>query len=385
MYSVIAAAVLSMSIQAPAGHHHGCHSCCGCSCYSSCCSCSGCWGCYGCCGCYGCHGCCGCYGCHGYSSCCGCCGGYCYGYHGAYYGSCGCCCGCTGGYYSGGHELGYTGQDVSYGAGPEIGYEGSVAPGGAITLPKGLKIQIDRGGKTITVPPGGGQPPAAIEGDAATTPEILNDGEGGPAIDAEAPAAAPTFSAPAPKPVMPKDGTSELRDRARVIVRLPAEARLDVDGRAANWSASNRSFLTPALKPAKDYFYTLTASAVRQGQTVTESKRVFVRAGQVTRVDFGALTLAAKPKDRAATSRFNVRLPEKAKLYVDGVAIPQTDGVSAFTTPQLKPGQQYVYTLKAELAAGGRVRAQDRKITFRAGTDVVVDFGGLETVQTVSR
>jgi uncharacterized protein (TIGR03000 family) len=75
-----------------------------------------------------------------------------------------------------------------------------------------------------------------------------------------------------------------------VVVNLPADAKMYVDGQQANLSSPIRSFTTPQLQPGRDYFYNIKAVAYRNGETRVQSARVVVRAGQTARVQFGDLS-----------------------------------------------------------------------------------------------
>jgi uncharacterized protein (TIGR03000 family) len=69
-----------------------------------------------------------------------------------------------------------------------------------------------------------------------------------------------------------------------VIVQVPVDATLIVDDQPtkANSSAT-RSFSTPELMPGEEYFYDLKAEVVRDGKTVSETRRILVRAGAEVR------------------------------------------------------------------------------------------------------
>jgi uncharacterized protein (TIGR03000 family) len=245
MYSVVMMMALTVNADVPEfGHRGGCcggySSCYGCCGYSYGC-CGGCYGyssCYGCCGGYtysSCSGCCGysygcCGGCSGYSSCYGCTGvsyGCCGGCTGISYGCCGgctgvsygCCGGCTG--ISSGCCGGCTG--ISYGCG---------GCGGVIT--------------------GAAYAPV-------TTGYV----------------AAPT----ATPPVAAQDSKTS----ARLVVTLPAEAKLTIDGEATTSTSTTRVFVTPALEAGKTYKYTLTATVVVGDKNEVITKEVNVVAGQETR------------------------------------------------------------------------------------------------------
>jgi len=71
---------------------------------------------------------------------------------------------------------------------------------------------------------------------------------------------------------------------AVIIVSLPAEAKLSIDGTTTASQTATRVFSSPALESGKDFYYSLTAELVRDGRTVTSTEKVKVRAGEETRV-----------------------------------------------------------------------------------------------------
>jgi len=82
-----------------------------------------------------------------------------------------------------------------------------------------------------------------------------------------------------------KNGDDEVKAApARLLVTLPADATLTVDGNATTSTSSRREFITPPLKPGKDFQYTLKATVQRDGKPVEMEKRVEVRAGKETQV-----------------------------------------------------------------------------------------------------
>jgi uncharacterized protein (TIGR03000 family) len=71
---------------------------------------------------------------------------------------------------------------------------------------------------------------------------------------------------------------------ARLVVQLPGDARLTVDGAATTEAGATRWFLSPPLEPGRTYHYLLRAEVLRDGQKLTETRRVSVRAGQDSEV-----------------------------------------------------------------------------------------------------
>jgi uncharacterized protein (TIGR03000 family) len=97
--------------------------------------------------------------------------------------------------------------------------------------------------------------------------------------------------APMPKPTTPPTGTTapptsdvSLSGAATIVVSLPEGAKLMVDGAATRSTAAVRTFSTPSLNAGQNYFYTLTAEIVRDGQKLTTTEQVTVRANETTNV-----------------------------------------------------------------------------------------------------
>jgi uncharacterized protein (TIGR03000 family) len=248
MYSVVLMMALSGSGDAPAHHWgKGCYG----GYYASCYGCNGgygCWGgygwsCYGA-GYYGCWGSSYGWGCHGYSY--GCHGGLFGKHHHGYscYGSC-YGWGCWGGAV-------YTG---CYGSGYGWGCCGGGCYGGEVIVP--------------------------------ATP---------PTMQAE-----PIKSEPKKEEKKPEEekkidksgeSTSSLMAPATLVVSLPADATLIVDGVMTKATSAERSFITPNLVRGKEYFYRLQATWEADGKTVVINKRVVVRPGQETRISLGTAEAA---------------------------------------------------------------------------------------------
>lgn len=82
------------------------------------------------------------------------------------------------------------------------------------------------------------------------------------------------------------------------------------------------------------------------------------------------------PSMTANQARMEVRVPnDNDILLVEGQIIQGSGRVRYFTSPELQPGQNYTYTiaLRREARTGGQADEQ-RSVTVRAGTTVLVDF-----------
>jgi uncharacterized protein (TIGR03000 family) len=83
---------------------------------------------------------------------------------------------------------------------------------------------------------------------------------------------------------------------ATLLVVLPADAQLTINGSLTKSTSDRRLFISPELDPGKDYFYTLTARIQRDGREATVTKDVAVRPGSqsVVKIAFAPTELAAK-------------------------------------------------------------------------------------------
>jgi uncharacterized protein (TIGR03000 family) len=213
--------------------------------------------------------------------------------------------------------------------------------------------------------------------------------------------------------------------RGRVLVRLPADAKLFVEGRPLSVTDGERTFVTPPLPTDREAVYTFLVEYTRDGDTVTHSRKVKVKAGATTVVNFadlstakGDVVQAAPPKslppvptlpavpteavkppvtpptDSRTTSKpaevptlapppgldvakITVKLPQGATLYVNGGKNERTELVREFTTPTLTPNKTYRYAMRAELVRNGLPEYQESKVEFRAGDTLTVDFTSL--------
>ncbi len=74
---------------------------------------------------------------------------------------------------------------------------------------------------------------------------------------------------------------------ATVVVRLPATAKLYVEGAECPLKSGTRTFRTDPLEPGKKYEYTLHAEIEQNKRTVGVTLTALVKAGETTEVQFG--------------------------------------------------------------------------------------------------
>lgn len=246
-------------------------------------------------------------------------------------------------------------------------------------------------------------------GYAATTPAVVSD----PFAYAPFPSAVaqhPNFPIRAPEVSEESNSHTAAKnvgERATVVVRLPADAKLFAEEKLLNLTSSERSFVTPPLPAGREFHYTFRVEYLRDGEKIARSKQIGVKSGSSVVVDFAESpslrpmlpridTTTGKPDPlpilndvvprmpapvsaKAASltgdrAKIVVKLPEGATLLVDGKKNDRAGTTREFDTPPLPSGREYAYMMRAELTRAGRPEFQETKVTFRAGEQVTVDF-----------
>jgi uncharacterized protein (TIGR03000 family) len=186
----------------------------------------------------------------------------------------------------------------------------------------------------------------------------------------------------APATTEPPPMKSASLNAATVVVKAPTDVKIKVDGQETPRNAVEESFTTPDLEPGRSYQYVFTAEAVRDGKTVTRTKRVTVQAGRMSEADFSELS---EDRGEADVAKVTVRVPQDAKVYVDGVLCPIESGKSTFETPKLQAGRQYFYTIKAQMLRDGQNVSESRRVIVQAGKSTSVEFKEISNVQAARR
>lgn len=182
-----------------------------------------------------------------------------------YLGSGGCACNCSG------YDPAIRGWP-GYGSYPYGGYTNCWGgcsgwyPGGFVVTPGAIP-----------------RPDAPTPKTPAPPPSIL------PSVSAPAPSTAPAAAAvPAPAKI--------LIDRARLIVEVPANAKVFLNDQPTRSTSTVRSYLTPPLQTDETYFYVVRIETEIDGAPVSQTKRILLHVGEEVRTRFspdGPLTVQA--------------------------------------------------------------------------------------------
>src|SRR5262249_43377877 len=99
----------------------------------------------------------------------------------------------------------------------------------------------------------------------------------------------------------PPDKKTATSAPAKLLVELPAEGKLFVDGQRIRTTSERQEFNTPALEKGSTYYYEMRVESGRDGKSMSESKRILVKAGEQVRATFSEESIvAAASKDSVA-------------------------------------------------------------------------------------
>jgi len=105
-----------------------------------------------------------------------------------------------------------------------------------------------------------------------------------------------------------------LGNAALINVKVAANATLTFDDEPTQQTGEFRQFMTPALEPGKNFSYTVHAKWQDGGRDMDQSRKVSVRAGQQTQVDFNtAQAQDPKASPEPAPQPAQGRQPSEAK------------------------------------------------------------------------
>jgi uncharacterized protein (TIGR03000 family) len=87
---------------------------------------------------------------------------------------------------------------------------------------------------------------------------------------------------------------SEVDNRVRIHLQVPANARVTFDGEKTAQTGSSRDFITPPLPSGKEFSYAVRAEWTENGQKMESTRSIMIHAGDRVSLDLSKPTLARK-------------------------------------------------------------------------------------------
>jgi len=205
--------------------------------------------------------------------------------------------------------------------------------------------------------------------------QIIYEGTAPQMQQEQKPAPAPTEKTP------PAAGDSSAQYEAgtgMLIVSVPADAQVTVNGRLTTTTGTVRRFVSRGLKPGARYSYDVEVTVTHNGEPATETKTVELTSGKNADLAFSfsgdnkeQLAKAAEP----VRTTLVVNLPADAKLSLAGHDSNSTGNVREFTTTKLAPGTEWTnYVVHAEINRDGQIITKEETLSLKAGDSRQLTF-----------
>ena len=167
-------------------------------------------------------------------------------------------------------------------------------------------------------------------------------------------------------------------DGVMLVVEVPEDATLLVNGRETNLSGTVRNFVSAGLSDDEQYDYTISMRVTRGGKVEEQTRTVSVSGGQRHVVAFAAPQAPATPLPAtvAVTTSLTLRVPEGAKVWIEGQPTAKEGAVREFLTSALHAGETWEgYEVKVAMVVDGRSIETTKRIDLIGGKaiDLAID------------
>lgn len=151
-----------------------------------------------------------------------------------------------------------------------------------------------------------------------------------------------------------------------LVVEVPEDATLLVNGHETALSGSLRTFVSAGLSEDESYDYEVTMRVERDGKSIEKTRSVTVSGGQRHVLAFDAPAPTAAPAETLVT----LRVPEEARVWIEGEATAKRGAVRRFRTTALARGESWEgYEVKVAVTVDGREITAVKRVDLVGGRD----------------
>jgi uncharacterized protein (TIGR03000 family) len=177
------------------------------------------------------------------------------------------------------------------------------------------------------------------------------------------------------------DSTAIPADAAMLIVDVPSNAKIFVNGAATKATGETRRYISRGLVAGKEYEFVVRMAVDRDGVTAEETRTVSLTAGEGSKVSFATAPVAKK----APTTKVTLHVPADAKVWLAGNATGSIGAVRQFETTSLAAGQSWKsYEIRVAAIVEGRERVVSKVIDLAAGDSVDLSIDPAESLATLA-
>lgn len=162
-------------------------------------------------------------------------------------------------------------------------------------------------------------------------------------------------------------------DGALLVVELPKDAKIFVNGSKTAATGSVRRFLSRGLAEGKDYEYVIRMVVDRDGTVSEEMKVVSLSAGSRKSVSFTEQSLSNSTGSRSNVEKTSLTLhvPADAKVWLAGNETTSQGATRLFETASLRAGQTWKnYEIRVTTVVDGQEQNVSKTIDLAAGSTI---------------
>ena len=167
------------------------------------------------------------------------------------------------------------------------------------------------------------------------------------------------------------DSTAIPADAALLVVKLPADAKVFVNGSKTAATGDLRRYVSRGLESGKHYEYVVRMVVDRNGAEQEETKVVSLAAGERKTVDFGGTATAEKAAKPAPKTSLTLHVPADAKVFLAGNETASKGETRLFETTTLADGQAWKnYEVRVTHFVDGNEQSIVKTIELAAGASI---------------
>jgi uncharacterized protein (TIGR03000 family) len=175
----------------------------------------------------------------------------------------------------------------------------------------------------------------------------------------------------------PSDSTEFVpKDGVLLLVSVPNDAKVLVNGSETTSTGSLRRFVSRGLQEGATYDYTVTMVVDNVEKPIEETQVISVTAGELSKVSFAELEL---------TTSLTVHVPEESTVWLAGNMTDSTGATRTFETSALPTGSTWEnYEIRVVTTHAGGEQTVSKVIDLAAGDDVELSFDTADVLADAS-
>jgi uncharacterized protein (TIGR03000 family) len=175
----------------------------------------------------------------------------------------------------------------------------------------------------------------------------------------------------------PSDSTEFVpKDGVLLLVSVPNDAKVLVNGSETTSTGSLRRFVSRGLQEGATYDYTVTMVVDNVEKPIEETQVISVTAGELSKVSFEELEL---------TTSLTVHVPEESTVWLAGNMTDSTGATRTFETSALPTGSTWEnYEIRVVTTHAGGEQTVSKVIDLAAGDDVELSFDTADVLADAS-